>query len=99
MVDWSKWKTFGPYKKLWSLVGKRPWTYITRDIWHKLEYIAIVVIFIQAFFIGYFWDEILLWAVAHPVQAMFATLGIFTEGYIAGHFFWGRKYIPGQQGD
>ena len=90
--------SYDPYKKLWSIVFGRPWTYITRDIWHKLEYIAIVAIFIQAWFLGLYWNDILAWAVAQPVWTMFATLGIFTEGYIAGHFFWGKKYIPGQEG-
>jgi hypothetical protein len=25
-------------------------------------------------------------------------MGVFTTGFIFGHFFWGKEYIPGQKG-
>ena len=85
LKDWLK---YGAYKKLWSLIGKRPWTYIWRDIYHQAEF----VIFALWFFIGvgvYVWigwfGVLLYWI-------------FFTYGYISGHFHWGTKYIEGQKG-
>jgi len=31
-------------------------------------------------------------------QLVFWLLLVFALGYIAGHLFWGKKYIPNQQG-
>ena len=88
VMNWKQWKTYDPYKKLWSVVGSRPWTYIYRDIWHGLEY----VVQAQWFFIGlavyYFWG----W------EGVAAFWVFYTLGYINGHFFWGKKYIQNQQG-
>ena len=87
-MDWKKWLTFAPYKKLWSLIGRRPWTYIWRDIYHLTP----IVIQLLWFFIGvtiYIWmgwrGALIFWC-------------IYLFGYLEGHFHWGTKYIPGQQG-
>jgi hypothetical protein len=32
-------------------------------------------------------------------QLAFWLLLVFALGYIAGHLFWGKKYIPNQQGE
>ena len=88
----TKWQRFwsNPYKwGLWHWIGGRPWTYISKDIWHQLEYIMQIA----WFFIGvgvYIWLDwfgVLLFII------------FYTFGYINGHFFWGKKYIPGQKGD
>jgi hypothetical protein len=88
-VDWNKWSGFGLYKKLWSLVGGRPWTYIYRDVWHRYEY----VVQAQWFFFGLAVYHFLGW-----YGAMLFWI-FYTLGYINGHFFWGRRYIPGQTGN
>lgn len=77
------------YKKLWSKIGGRPWTYIYRDLWHKYEW------FVQ---LQWFWIGI---AVYHYLGMIGVAVfwGVYTLGYINGHFFWGTRYIPGQQGD
>lgn len=77
------------YKWLWSKIGGRPWTYITRDIWHNLEYLPIFFIFTAGYLLGKYtgWMTLLVVFIA------------FTIGYIFGHFFWGTSYIPGQKGD
>jgi hypothetical protein len=84
------------YEALWSRIGGRPWTFISRDVWHKLEYIPIVFIFLTAFFIGFYWPRIVGWAGEHPIGSMLCGVAVFTIGYILGHFFWGKKYIPFQ---
>ena len=87
-MNWQKWLKYNPYKKLWSLIGGRPWTYILRDIWHKYEFIWIVGLVSLGVWLGHHfeWKSILIgWL-------------IFSAGYIGGHLFW-DNYIPGQKGD
>ncbi len=77
------------YKWFWSKIGGRPWTFIIRDLWHKSEFIWIVGLVSLGVWLGhnYEWRVILTgWL-------------IFSVGFTFGHFFWGRKYIEGQQGD
>jgi hypothetical protein len=78
----------GLYKALWSKVGGRPWTYIIRDTWHMLEGIWIISLVTAGAMLGHW-----LW------NLMFPFILVFAFGYIAGHLFWGTRYIPGQQGD
>ena len=88
-MNWKEWLKYDPYKKLWSLIGGRPWTYITRDLWHKFEFFWIVGLVSLGVYLGhhYEWKTVLTgWL-------------IFSAGYCAGHFFWGREYIENQQGD
>ena len=75
-----------PYKRLWTLIGGRPWTYISRDVWHQAEYVPIVLLFAGGYYFCKTGGDLL------------STLIIFTIGYIFGHFFWGRIYIKGQKG-
>lgn len=95
-MNWKKWLGYSLYKKLWSLVGGRPWTYIYRDIWHRYE----IVVQAQWFFLG----VLSLYAAEHWLNLPWHVVClifwvIYTLGYINGHFFWGRRYIPGQMGD
>ena len=76
------------YKALWSRVGGRPWTYILRDTWHKLEGIWIIGLIAVGALLGHWLWELIFW-----------FLLVFALGYIAGHLFWGTRYIPGQRGD
>ena len=75
------------YKALWQVIGGRPWTYIMRDIWHKYEGLCIITLVALDTLLGHW-----LWPLA------FWLLFIFALGYIAGHLFWGTKYIPNQTG-
>ena len=80
------------YKILWSKVGGRPWTYVYRDLWHNVE------ILMQA---QWFWTAILalhILGVEIPIRELLWLWVIYILGYINGHFFWGRNYIPNQQG-
>jgi len=86
-MNWEAWKTYNLYKKLWSLVGGRPWTFISRDAWHKIEYVPIVLLFIGGYYFCKFGGDLL------------TTWIIFTIGYIFGHFFWGKEYEPNQLGE
>jgi hypothetical protein len=62
-------------------------TYILRDAWHKLEGLWIIgLVAIGAMFGHWLWPSV-VW-----------LLLAFALGYIAGHLFWGREYIPDQQG-
>ena len=76
------------YKTLWQAIGGRPWTYIMRDIWHKYEGLCIIILVTLGALLGHW-----LWPLA------FWLLLIFAIGYIAGHLFWGTKYIPDQTGE
>ena len=87
-MNWKKWLKYNPYKKLWSLVGGRPWTYISRDFYHKVEYVVIVGFTV----LGYYLHT---W-VSH--KDFWIGVGVLTVGFILGHFFWGRKWIPEQEG-
>lgn len=74
------------YRALWSRIGGRPWTFILRDTWHKLEGLWIIGMVAAGALMGHW-----LW------PWVFCLLGAFATGYIAGHLFWGKKYIPNQQ--
>jgi hypothetical protein len=76
------------YRKLWQVIGGRPWSYIPRDIWHKYEGLCIIALVAVGAMMGHW-----LW------PFVFWLLLVFALGYIAGHLFWGTKYIPDQQGE
>ncbi len=77
------------YSVLWKAIGKRPWTYIYRDVWHKYEWFPQFQWFFTGLVVYHFGGWLGVWA----------FLGFYTYGYINGHFFWGRRYIPNQQGE
>lgn len=99
-MDWKKWLGYDLYKKLWSIIGKRPWTYIRRDFWHQFEIINIVFFVSAGFFSGLYFDSIILWVVSNLPWSL---IGLAATFYVIGglqcHFFWGSKYIPGQKGE
>jgi len=77
------------YKRLWSRMGGRPWTYILRDFYHKFEYLIII----GFFSIGYF---------VHPyltTREFYLITGVGTFCFILGHLFWGKEYQEGQKGE
>jgi len=76
------------YKTLWQTIGGRPWTYIMRDMWHKYEGLCIIILVAMGALLGHW-----LWPL------VFRLLFVFALGYIAGHLFWGTKYIPNQTGE
>ncbi len=76
------------YKWLWTRIGKRPWTYITRDARHNYPLPWQLCLSAVMITIGhYWWSWTLLWV----------CLGI-AIGILLGHFWWGSKHIPNQQG-
>lgn len=77
-----------PYKMLWSKIGGRPWTYIWRDIYHQAEWLIQMMWFWIGAAVGIFFG----WEIA------LIAMGIYTFGYINGHFHWGTKWIKGQKG-
>jgi hypothetical protein len=77
---------FSLYKCIWKHIGGRPWTYILRDAWHKVEGLWIIGLVIIGALLGHFWWHFLFW-----------FLLVFAIGYIAGHLFWGKDYIPDQR--
>ncbi len=79
------------YKALWSKIGGRPWTYIARDIYHKVEYLWLVGLFIGGFAVGY--SGLASW------KWFLVIMAAYTIGYIHGHFFWGKEYIPNEKGE
>lgn len=81
-------KQMNIYKAIWSVIGGRPWSYILRDIWHKYEGLCILFMIGVGAVLGHW-----LW------QSIWWLLLTFTLGYIAGHLFWGKDYIPDQKGE
>jgi hypothetical protein len=79
------------YKMLWSKIGGRPWTFIARDIYHRIEYLVLVSLFIGGYALGQSWLVNWKW--------FLVIIAAYTTGYIHGHFFWGKEYIPGQRGN
>ncbi len=73
------------YRFIWSRIGGRPWTFILRDIWHKFEGLCIISLIAIGALLGHWLWEVIFW-----------LLLVFAIGYIAGHLFWGKKYIPNQ---
>jgi len=76
------------YKKLWSKVGGRPWTYIIRDLWTQVELMFQLVFYGLGVLVCYFFG----WQIA------LITFGIYTLGFIGGHLWWGTKHVRGQRG-
>ena len=87
-MNWKKWLGYNLYKKLWSLIGGRPFTYWLRDVWHKAEIVWILILVALGVALGHNYD----WIEALKI------MGIFTIGYIAGHLFWGKDWQEGQKG-
>lgn len=73
------------YKLLWSKIGGRPWTYILRDAWHKVEGLWLIGLVAMGAFLGHWLWSLIFW-----------LLLSFAIGYVAGHLFWGKDYIPNQ---
>ncbi len=76
------------YKWLWSKIGGRPWTFIWRDIYHRSPIVVQVVWFMIGVMI-FQWQGWRGVAIFWPIYLL---------GFIGGHFHWGKKYIPGQEG-
>ena len=75
------------YKWLWTRIGSRPWTYITRDARQKYPLPWQLCLSAIMLTIGHYcWNWTLLWVCIGVV------IGIFL-----GHFWWGSKYIPNQK--
>ncbi len=76
------------YKSLWARLGGRPWTYIARDIYHRLEYFVLVSLLAGGYAIGR--NGMVSW------RWFLVIMAAYTCGYIHGHFFWGKDYVPNQ---
>jgi len=76
------------YQALWLRIGGRPWTYILRDAWHRLEGLWIISLVAIGALLGHWLWDLIFW-----------FLLVFSLGYIAGHLFWGTRYIPNQRDD
>jgi len=77
------------YKWIWSKTPiNRPFTFWLRDLWHKGEFVWIITLVAVGVALGHNldWIQVLI------------VMGIFTLGFTFGHLFWGKPYIPNQQG-
>jgi len=77
------------YKWVWSHTTGRPFTYVLRDVYHKVEFIALVSLVFTGFGLSYIldWDWMLIIMAAYSV------------GFIHGHIFWGTDYLDNQGGN
>jgi len=92
-MNWKDWLSFDLYKKLWSIIGGKPWTYIARDLWNSAEWAMQSV---------WLWSGVALacwiisgkintdWWVVFRYTAKYILLlhAVYTYGYINGHIFW-----------
>lgn len=85
-MSWKKWLKFDAYKKLWFWAG-RPFTFILRDAWHRFEFVWIVGLVSLGVWLGHNYD----W------QTVLKGWLLFSVGYLFGHLFWGKKYIPDEK--
>ena len=81
-------KLANAYKWLWTRLGGRPWTYIIRDVYHQAEWLTQVAWLVIGSAIGIYFGWV----------GVGIFIGIYTYGYINGHFHWGTKYIQNQRG-
>lgn len=79
------------YRWIWRHIGGRPWTYITRDLYHKAEYFVLMGTFVAGYFLGR--AELLTW------KTFLLIMLAYTIGFLHGHFFWGTEYRENQGGD
>lgn len=70
------------YRAFWKHVGGRPWTFIIRDFAYQNPLLVLLI----GINIG-FWLAPYLRVIG---------LSYFAAGLLAGHLFWGTKYIPGE---
>ena len=75
------------YRFIWEKIGGRPWTYILRDTWHRLEGLWILGLIACGAVCGR----------QLGLKQTLIGLAVFTVGYIFGHLFWGTRYVPGQR--
>jgi len=78
-------KWYNSYRWWWRRIGGRKWTFIMRDTWHKYEGLCIIGLVAIGAVLGLWLWELIFW-----------FLLVFALGYIAGHLFWGKDYIPNQ---
>jgi hypothetical protein len=74
------------YKAIWSHIGGRPWTFILRDAWYKIEGLWIIGLVAVGALLGHWW-----WHIIPRLLLAFAL------GYVGGHLFWGKDYVPDQR--
>ena len=84
-MDWKAWLGFNLYKKLWSLIGGRQWTYIIRDFYHQHPILFTFIVMWSAYLLNKY------------VMISITDWFILSAGVLLGHLFWGTKYIPNQQ--
>jgi hypothetical protein len=77
------------YRMLWFRFGARPWTYIARDVYHKVEYLILVSLVMVGYTIGQ--TGIVNW------KWFLVNMVAYTIGYVHGHFLWGQDYVPSQK--
>ena len=76
------------YEELWEKTGGRPWTYIMRDGYHNAPLVVIIIVLALGAVIGRYIGML----------GFLEGLGIALVGVLAGHLFWGTKWIPNQPG-
>lgn len=81
-MNWKQWLGYDLYKKLWSLIGKRKWTFIMRDF----AYLNPMLMFFLGIGIGIWLHSWLEWR----------DLVIGGACLLLSHLFWGTKFKKGQ---
>lgn len=53
------------YRAIWSKIGGKPWTWITKDSWHKYPFIWFLLLLFGSGLIGAKWKVILAFISTH----------------------------------
>lgn len=53
------------YRKIWTKIGGRPWTWITKDSWHSRSFIWFCILLFGSGVIGAKWKVILTFIATH----------------------------------
>lgn len=82
----TKQKAWVVYQWLFTHIGGRMWTYIIRDSYHDVPLLWLIGLVVVGAAIGHYvgWMTFLKF------------MGIFLVGVLAGHLFWGSRYIHEQ---
>lgn len=79
------------HSEVWlSPEGRRPFTFILRDIYHQTPLLTVILISALAYCIGRWWLPVSL-----PIFLL--TFLSVLIGSLLGHLFWGQVWKPGEQ--
>ena len=79
------------YSEFWLPFEKRrPFTYIMRDIYHKVPLLVITLGAISLYLLGRYTTLV-------PISVLLSIVIALFVGILLGHLFWTGRYVEGEQ--